>query len=146
MTAEQNNIAFVKRWFEEVWNDRRADLIDEMVTCESVCHMDEDAIQGPDEFKVRQYVPFITAFPDLRIEIEAAIAQGDHVVIRWCARGTHTGEGLGFAPTQRPACFRGISWVQVGDGKFLEGWQNSNISEILRNLSEATPERPDVRA
>ena len=135
MSAE--NIALVRRWFEEVWNQRRSETIDELITPESVCYADNGPIRGPSEFKQRQFEPFLAAFPDLRVEVEDAIGQGEHVVVRWKAVGNHTGEGLGMSPTGRPVAVHGMSWVIVRDGKFGMGWQSSNIVEGIRNL--ATP-------
>ena len=129
------NIALVRRWFEEVWNERRAETIDELVTGESVCYADDGPIRGPDEFKERQHVPFLAAFPDLRVEVEEIIAQGDHVVVRWIATGSHDGDGLGFRATHVTASFRGITWMKVRDGKLTEGWQSSNIPEVIRGLA-----------
>jgi steroid delta-isomerase-like uncharacterized protein len=130
-----DNSALVRRWFEEVWNQRRAETIDELLTGESVLHADEGPLRGPEEFKARQYTPFLAAFPDLRVEIESMIAQDDHVVVRWSATGTHCGDGLGCRPTQETASFRGITWIHVRDGKLMDGWQSSNIPEVVRGLS-----------
>jgi predicted ester cyclase len=92
-------------------------------------------ICGAPKFKVRQYLPFLAAFPDLRLEVEAAVAEGDQVVVRWSARGTNSGDGLGFRPTRRAVTFRGITWIKVRDGKLHEGWQSSNIPEVVRGLA-----------
>jgi steroid delta-isomerase-like uncharacterized protein len=134
-----DNVAAVRRWFDEVWNQRRAQVIDELLPPEGICHADDGPIRGPAEFKERQYDPFTSAFPDLRIEVEAIIAQDDVVVVRWSAAGTHSGDGLGFRATHATASFRGITWIHVRDGKFLEGWQSSNIPEVIRGLSAMTP-------
>ncbi len=131
----QENVDVVHRWFEEVWNQRQASLIDELLTPESVCYTDTGPLRGPEEFKTRQYQPFLDAFPDLHVEVEAVLAQGDQVVVRWKASGHHAGEGLGCAPTHRPTTFEGISWIQVKEGKLGEGWQSSNISEVVRSLA-----------
>jgi steroid delta-isomerase-like uncharacterized protein len=125
----------MRRWFEEVWNQRRAQTIDELLTSESVCHSDDGPIRGPDEFKGRQYAPLTTMFPDLRVEVEATVAQADQVVIRWIATGTHDGDGLGIRATGEPVCFRGITWARIRDGKLIEGWQSSNIPEVMRFLT-----------
>ncbi|NNJ25939.1 ester cyclase [Alienimonas chondri] len=127
--------ALATRWFEEVWNHRRAETIDELLTAESVCHTDDGPVCGPDGFKQRLYHPLLAAFPDLRIQVEGVLAQDDQVVVRWSAVGVHSGEGLGFPPTQDSASFRGITWVRICDGKFQEAWQTSNIPEVLRTLS-----------
>jgi steroid delta-isomerase-like uncharacterized protein len=129
------NIALVGRWFEEVWNLRREQTIEELLTGESICYSEDGPIRGPEEFRRRQLTPFLAAFPDLRIEVEAIVAQGDQVVVRWRATGNHRGHGLGFPPTDQPVTLRGITWVRVHSGKMMEGWQHSNIPEVLRGLS-----------
>lgn len=132
-----DNLALVRRWFDEVWNQRRGQTIDELLASGSVCHTDDGPITGPEEFRARQHVPFLAAFPDLRVDVEDGVVQGDHVVVRWTATGTHTGDGLGFPPTGRAASFRGITWIRIGDGRFQEGWQHSNIPDVLRSLATA---------
>lgn len=127
----QDNVALMRRWFEEVWNQRRTQTIAELLTSESVCHADEGPIRGPDEFKERQYTPFITIFPDIRVEVEATVAQADQVVIRWIATGTHDGDGMGIRVTGEAVSFRGMTWVHIRDGKLIEGWQSSNIPEVI---------------
>jgi steroid delta-isomerase-like uncharacterized protein len=131
-----DNISLARRWFEEVWNQRREQLIEEWMTPHAVCHADGGPLTGPAEFKARQYVPFLAAFPDLHVQVEDVIGQDDQVVVRWTATGTHSGGGLGFAATHRPVNFRGLSWIRIRDGKFAEGWQSSNIPEQLRTLAQ----------
>jgi predicted ester cyclase len=135
----RDNIALVRRWFEEIWNERLETTIDELVDEDSVCYTDEGDIRGPEEFKTRQFRPLVDAFPDIRVEIEAIVAEGDSVVVRWTATGGHTGHGLGFKPTQETPYFRGITWVEVADGKLKQGWQSSNIPEVVRGLATRAP-------
>lgn len=129
----------VRRFFEEVWNQRRAPVIDELLTSDSVCYADDGPLRGPQEFRERQYEPFLAAFPDLHITLDDIVSQGEQVVVRWTAVGSHTGTGLGFAATAERVTFRGISWIRVRDGKMLEGWQSSNIPEVVRGLSHKAP-------
>ena len=49
MSAE--NKALVTRWFEEVWNKRRTDAIDEMLAPDAVVHGLGPAMKGPSDFK-----------------------------------------------------------------------------------------------
>ncbi|MGL4554009.1 MAG: ester cyclase [Gemmataceae bacterium] len=124
-----------RRWFEEVWNQRRSGTIDELLTAESVCLADDGPVTGPAEFRDRIHAPFLAAFPDLRLEVEAVVADGDDVAVRWSATGTHTCDGLGCAPTGRPVTFRGLTWLRVHGGKLVTGWQHSNIPDVLRALA-----------
>ena len=60
------------------------------------------------------------AFPDLQLTIEHQVAEGEHVVTRWTARGTHEGELDGLAPTGKSATIEGISITRVVGGKIVE--------------------------
>ena len=127
--------AVLRLWFEEVWNQRRTGTIDELLAPQSICFTDEGPLQGPDDFKSRQYDPCIAAFSDLRVQVEDLIAQGDQVAVRWSASGTHDGAGFGFPATGKPVLFKGISWIRLADGQFQEGWQSSNISQVIQALA-----------
>ena len=124
----------VRRFFDEVWNQRRADAIPELIGPDGVCHSEQGDLRGPDGFKSLQFDPFTAAFPDVRVTVEDTVADKDTVVVRWSAEGTHTGDGLGIPPTGRRVRFEGVSWIQVKDGKLAEGWQWSNIPTVLATL------------
>lgn len=134
-----DNSALVLRWFEEVWNQRRSETIDELLTEESVCFTDQGPMRGGDEFRQLQYLPLLSAFPDLQVTVDGVIASDDEVVVRWTATGTHTGEGVQIPPTMKAVSFAGISWIRVRDGKLGEGWQASNIADAIRRLAEPSP-------
>jgi predicted ester cyclase len=136
MSAE--NRALARRWFEEVWNQRRAETIDEFLTAESVCYGDDGPITGPEEFRQKQFIPFLSAFPDLSVQVDDVISQGDQVVVRWSATGVHGGDGIGCSATGRPVQFSGLTWVRIRDGKLGEGWQCSNIPQVLQSLMQGS--------
>jgi hypothetical protein len=46
---------------------------------------------------------YVTAFPDLHLEIEQQLADGDFVVTRWIVTGTHRSVLMGVEPTADPA-------------------------------------------
>jgi hypothetical protein len=58
--AETASLA--RRWFEELWNDRREAMIDEFLTEDSVCHADQGELRGIECFRLQQYRPFVGAF------------------------------------------------------------------------------------
>jgi predicted ester cyclase len=61
-----------------------------------------------------------STFPDLRVPIEDLIAEGDMVVTRWTARGTHQRELLAIAPTGKQATVTGIIADLISGGKIKE--------------------------
>ncbi|MGH9748193.1 MAG: ester cyclase, partial [Candidatus Acidiferrales bacterium] len=100
----EDNLAHGKRWFEEVWIQRRRATITEMFALGGISHgVDENGgdIIGPDAF-LTFYDRFLNAFPDMKLKIEDAFASGDKVLIRWSATMRHTGDGLGIAATNKP--------------------------------------------
>ena len=134
MSEENRRLA--TRWFEEVWNARREAMIDEVMRPDSLGHLEGKDILGPAEFKT-QRAALLTAFPDLRVVVEATAADGDVVVVRWKAVGTHLGQGFGVQGTGAPVAFRGMTWFVIRAGQFIEGWDAWNQGALAESLREA---------
>ena len=92
MSTEENK-ALARRVLEEMFNAGNLDVADELLAPDYVDHdptLPED-VHGPEGFK--EYVAtYRSAFPDLHIQIEDQIAEGDRVATRWTGTGTHNGE------------------------------------------------------
>src|SRR6266478_3883071 len=126
LMSEQNK-ALIRRWFEEVWNHGRADAISEMLAADAVVHgLSDDAanpLRGPAGF-LPFHTQFRQAFPDIEVVVEDQIAEGDRVATRCSVRGKHTGHSLGFAATQAPVEFTGVTITRIKDGKIVEAWNH----------------------
>src|SRR4051794_20256592 len=86
--SEQNG-ALMRRWFEEVWNRRREDAIDEMMADDVVASgLTAEPIRSRDAFK-QFYHPFIAAFPDIHVSVEDVLTDGDRVAFRCHLTATH---------------------------------------------------------
>jgi predicted ester cyclase len=135
----ERNRALVLRWFEDVWNRRIDSAAEELAAPGAIGHMEGIEIVGPAAFlKVR--AALLAAFPDLKITIEDSIAEGDNVVVRWRAAGTHLGEGFGVGATRAPVAFRGMSWHHVVDGQIVEAWDAWNEGALVESLRLAKHE------
>lgn len=77
---------------------------------------------------------FKTGFPDLKFTVEEQIAEGDLVVDRITARGTHKGEFRGIAPTNKNVKFTGISINRFLGNKIVERWTEIDSSGIMTQL------------
>src|ERR1700752_311953 len=130
---ENQTAVLARRWFEEVWNARREEAIDELMNADAVGHMEGGDVAGPNGFREVRAV-FLNALPDMHITVEDVLANGDQAVVRWRVRGTHRGDLLGIAPSQRQIDFRGMSWLTVRDGKLAEGWDTWNLGGLLESL------------
>ena len=127
------NKTLVQRWFSEVWNEGRADAIDEMLADDAVVHGLGADLHGPAEFK-HFHSAYRNAYPDVAIHIDGLVAEGDMVAVRWSAIGTHRGDGLGFPATGRRAQFTGMVFVRIKEGKLVEGWNNFDQLGMLQQL------------
>jgi predicted SnoaL-like aldol condensation-catalyzing enzyme len=87
------------RMFEEIINQGRLEVADELFSEDFVDHGPVGDIQGREAFKglVAQWR---SAVPDVHCEVEEVFGEGD--LAGWLVRttGTHTGDGLGFPATR----------------------------------------------
>jgi predicted ester cyclase len=133
--VSEENKQVVRRWFDEVWNHGRGEVIEELFDENGIAYgLSEDPanpIKGP-----RGYRPFYDvfrqAFPNLIIELEDMVAEGDKVAARCSVRGKHEGEFMGRAATQAPVAFTGITIVRIADGKIVEAWNNFDFMTMYR--------------
>jgi steroid delta-isomerase-like uncharacterized protein len=123
------------RFFEEVWNQRRGETIEELIDPEAECLPPVGtAMRGANAFRERVYGPWLSAFPDIRLTVEGTVAEGDQVVVRWTMTGTHTGEGLGLPPSGRAVNLRGMTWIRYENGKMREGWDCFDSTGLMQSL------------
>lgn len=131
-------MTILEHWFEEVWNKGRESAIDEMLDPAVVGHGLTDAdgkeVDGIHAFKVF-YKQFRSAFPDIRVEVEDTVSEGDKIVARCLVTATHDGHGLGIPPTNKPVKFTGLCMVRVRDGRIVESWNNFDFLKMQQQLA-----------
>lgn len=137
--SEQNK-AVIREALEEVANKGNYDAAGRLLDPDYVGHstvpeMETRGIEGYKQF----YRMLRAAFPDLHIDIEEQIAEGDKVVTRFTAHGTHDGDFMGIAPTGRQGSMTGILIDRVSGGKLAECWANTDDLGLLRTIG-ALPE------
>jgi steroid delta-isomerase-like uncharacterized protein len=129
----EENAALARRWFEEVWNQRRTATVHELLRPDSVGHLQSGDVVGPEPF-LEVHAQLLQALPDLRVQVEDTVAQGDHVVVRWTATGTHQARGMGCDPAGTQVQFRGMTWIRYHDGKMVEGWDAWDLGGLMQKL------------
>jgi steroid delta-isomerase-like uncharacterized protein len=131
--------AIIHRWFDEVWNQGRLETIDELFSPDSVAHglgEAEAVVRGPDAFK-----PFVLnlrqSIPDIHIDVEDIIMEGDRAAFRVLLQGTHQGAGLGVPPSGRRVRVKGIIMVRFAGGRIMEGWNSWDQLGLLQQIGAA---------
>src|SRR5918999_3210274 len=135
--VSDENKALARREIEELFNHTgNLEVAEEVYAPDYVGHdptMPED-VHGIEA--ARQFAAGMrSAFPDLTCTIEEQIAEGDKVVTRWSASGTHQGETeeLG-PPTGNRMEITGISIERLADGKGGESWDNYDAMGMMQQL------------
>ncbi|MBI1296745.1 hypothetical protein GC175_17455 [bacterium] len=124
MSVEQNK-SIVRRLWQEVWNEQKIAVCDEIFNEAYATH----------EKGWATYV-FTTAIPDIHFAVTDMIAEGDKVVSRLVVSGTHTGEFVGVAGTGKRFSLT-ATWIhRLEDGRIVEGrdWGEWNVLEFMRQV------------
>jgi steroid delta-isomerase-like uncharacterized protein len=132
-TEENKKISW--RLQEEVFGQGKLESVDELLAPDYISHApgDPELSRGPEVIKqiVRAYH---SAFPDINFAVEKQVAEGDMVVTRWIARGTHRGEFMGVPPSSRRIEVSGMSMDRISGGRIVENWNNWEALEMMRQI------------
>jgi steroid delta-isomerase-like uncharacterized protein len=131
----ERNRRIGERYFDEVWNQGRLDVLDELLSPDYVNHTPSAGSPpaGPDGLKpivqaIRQ------AFPDLHYRIEDVMATDDAVILRVVMTGTHHGSFFGLAPTGRRIEVNQINIERIRNGRIAEHWRVTDELVLMRQL------------
>ena len=92
-----------------------------------------DALIASEPFRQRVDA-FRAAFPDLAVDTQLLIAEGDLVALRVTGRGTHRGPFQGIPPTGRAWTATCIGMYRVQAGAIVEAWVNWDLLAILEQI------------
>ncbi len=110
------NKAVQRRIIDEVINQKNLDLADELFSEEHELHPEAPGVgRGPEGMK-RAFAGLHEEFPDIRVEIESMVAEGDMVAVRLTFSGTH-------APTGERATWPETVFARFSEGKAVESWE-----------------------
>jgi len=133
MSVEQNK-ATVRRIFDEAINQGNLDVADELLASDYVYRSPGSPdLHGPGGFK-ELIAMYRGACPDVHLEIDEMIADGDTVVSRWTGHGTQLGEFMGIAPTGKPVTVTGVIVTHFRGGKAADEWELMDMLGLLQQL------------
>jgi predicted ester cyclase len=90
-------------------------------------------ISGREKFR-EFWHQFRTTFPDIRVEVQDALVDGDKIMVRCMVRATHLGEGLAVGPTEKAVSFTGMVLAHVRNGQLVEVWDNWDFLSLYQQL------------
>ena len=127
----EQNKALIRRFYAEVVNGRKDELIDEMIAEDFDDHAARD--KGREHFKTLYHV-MIRIFPDIQASLQDLIAEGDEVVARVEFTATQADSFRGFPATNRQITYSGMDIFRIKDGKLTERWAQRDFLGRLERL------------
>ena len=136
--SEANKL-LVRRWFEQVWNQKSEAAIDEMLSPQGKSHGFPEAdsvLVGREAFKA-VHRTFCGAFPDVHVDVEETVAEGDRVAVRWRVSVTHLGDHLGFPATGKKETMAGSTFATVKGSQIVDGWNYMDMQALMQKLQSS---------
>ena len=113
-TAE--NKAVQRRIIDEVINRKDLDLADDLFSEEHELHPEAPGVTRGLEGMKRAFAGLHEEFPDIRVEIESMVAEGDMVALRLTFSGTH-------ASTGERVTWPEMVFARFSEGRAVESWE-----------------------
>jgi len=134
-TELEKNKAVINRFDQAciVHNDEQ--VLNELVADDIKNHAaPEGAPNGKGSF--RHFLNLLhNGLSDIKVEVLLQVAENDFVITRKTIGGLHTGNFMGVPQTGKPFVFEAIEIIRLENGKYVEHWVQSDLSEQLGSIS-----------
>lgn len=132
ITRQEMNKAVARRVFEEIFNQGKFQVADEIYASDFVNHgLHRDASLQEDQAAVHWEKQEL---PDLKMTVGPMVAEGDLVPVVWILQGTNT-SAVGWLPaTSAKIEVRGITIWRIVDGRIREEWTAFDTLRVLRQF------------
>ncbi len=134
MTSPEENKAVVRRFSNEFKNKANYAIVDELMTAGFQHHFKDPRLpRGREGMKILGR-SVVQAFPDVHANIQDMIAEGDKVVERTDAGGTHKGDFNGVPASGRPVRWSELHLYRIEKGKIAELWSEIDFLAIMAQI------------
>lgn len=130
--SEEQNEAVVRQVLALI-DERNLDEAFELYALDYIYHGPAGELRGREAIRGLWEV-FLTGFPDLHSTIEDMISKGDKVVLRWRIEGTHTGEFMGVAPSNKKITLGVTEILRVANGQLVEAWDQFDQLGLMQQI------------
>lgn len=121
----------VRRHYDEVLSQKRIEAVDELYAEE--IQVGEAGSLPRSQFKAMAQHS-TTAFPDLLVTVRDQIAEGEKVVTRWTAIGSHLGPFMDIPPTGKQVTIKAIHIHRIDNGRIAALWEEIDMLGFFQQL------------
>ncbi len=137
MDILDHNRQIIIRYFEEVWNQGKLEVLDDLLSPDYINHSPGMPNPEPGPNGLKPIVSAIrSAFPDLKYIVKNMVVAQDQVAIHVLMTGTHTGDFFGIAPTGNKIAVSQMQIERINNGKMVEHWRVTDDLALMRQLGE----------
>jgi len=134
-TPESNKVV-VRRYFEEIINKQKPELLTEVFSQDYFFHSLEDGYENRGIKQLQDFLPyFFKAFPDLHYTIHQIVAEADKVVVHVTASGTQKGEFWGYPAANNKIKISEVFFFTLNDNKIIENRRLADMFNLDKQLA-----------
>jgi predicted ester cyclase len=135
MGTADDSKALMWRITDEIWNNGRLELIDELIAEDLVDHVELPGLPANGRARYRASIEMArAAFPDYRNPLDFVLADGEFAVSYGRSTGTHRGEYMGIPPTGRSFDVPTFGILRFASGQAVERWGFSDNLAMMQQL------------
>ena len=132
-STREANKALMRRFIEEVWNQGKLEVADEIFHPEATSPSAPQLPKGGEGVKMIAGI-FRAAFPDYWMRIDHLVAEDDRVAARFSQGGTHLGDLMGIPATGKKVQWTETGILRIADGKVVESWYDVDMMGLMGQL------------
>ena len=134
-TAKEIEIQdLMQKTYNEVWNKRNVDFIDNIIANDVVYHGPSGLeFSSKEEFKL-MVNNFFKAFENTKMTITEQFAKDDVVISRFIYEGIHKGQFQDLPATNKKVKITGIEIDRFDHGKVVECWEEFDQLGLMQQL------------
>ncbi len=132
ITSVEQNEAVIRQVLALI-DERNLDEAFDLYALDYIYHGPTGELRGRDGIRGLWEV-FLVGFPDLHSTIEDMVSENDKVVLRWRIEGTHTGEFMGIAPSNKKITLDITEIFRVANGQLVEAWDQFDRLSLMQQI------------
>lgn len=133
MSTEQYKAA-VQNLIEKGFNQKDMSAFTDYFSANLTDHALPPGLPGGLEGRTMFVSVFMAAFPDMHLQVEDTVIDGNKLATRWSARGTHKGDLMGIPPTGKEVSITGIAIDRFENGQSVEHWEIIDQMSLMQQL------------
>ena len=131
--STEHNKTVIRRVFSELVNQGNVAVANELLEAGYINHNFPAPAPGSEGF-MQVVAMFRTAFPDIVVNLNDVVAEGDRVATRGVFTGTHRGDFMGIPATGKRVAVKYIDIWRLENGKGRENWVQMDIIGLMQQL------------